>query len=57
MWDSELDIIVFEAQPLLPEKHPVVIDNFPWAYSLNTEKGFFHKSKHKAFLENNNINE
>ena len=55
MWDSKLDIIVFDAKPLLPENHPVVMDNSPWAYALNTEKGFFHKSKHKAFLENDDL--
>ena len=40
-WNSDTDVIVKNAKPLLPDDHPVISACMPWAYALNTAKGFY----------------
>ena len=40
-WNSDTDILNVKEDNLLPESHPEVAKHSPWAYSLNTAKGFY----------------
>ena len=52
MWDSQNDLLITKEKPILTEKEiKSPIDSFRWAYSLNTAKGFYVKSKEKSEAE------
>lgn len=49
LWDSQNDLLATHEKPMLTEKEiRSPIDSFRWAYSFNTAKGFFVKSKEKT---------
>lgn len=47
-WDSDCDVIVTDTPLLLPPNHPVVSQHTPWAYSLNTARGFYYMHRYKV---------
>lgn len=53
-WDEENNVLV-DSKPLLEKDHPVVFENTPWAYALNTAKGLYHKSKDKRFIDDDDL--
>ena len=46
-WDSDTDVLTISKDALLPQSHPDVAAHTPWAYSINTAKGFYFKQTEK----------